>query len=85
MTRRRHYTLRYAPLAKWTLPRVLARMDSRIEDAKAALHDIVAMWGDIDQGIVEDADQKIRELDEWLAQMKQGVQERVEAGEHVGP
>lgn len=85
MTRRRHYTMRYVPLLRWTLPRVLSRMDARIDDAKAALHDIISLWADIDQGFVEDADQLIVDLDAWLAEMKQSIKERQDAGEHVGP
>lgn len=85
MSRRRHYTQRYVPISRWTLPRVLSRMDARIDDAKAALHDIVALWVDIDQGIVMDAEQLITDLDEWLAEMKQAIKERQDAGEHVGP
>lgn len=64
---------------------VIRRMERRIEDAKAAIHDIGALWCDIDQGIVDDAEQRLADMDKWLAEMKASIQERVEAGEHVGP
>jgi hypothetical protein len=81
----RSFLFKYKPIARWTLPLVMRRMERRIDDAKAAIHDICALWADIDQGFVDDAEQKLREMDEWHAAMKESVRERVEAGEHVGP
>ena len=60
-------------------------MQSRIDDAKAALEDIAGIWGDVDQGAVDEADRIIEQLDALMAITREYVRERQEAGEHVGP
>lgn len=79
------FLFKYKPIARWTLPLAMRRMARRIDDAKAAIHDIGALWTDIDQGFADDAEQLLLKLDEWHAEMKASVIERVEAGEYVGP
>ncbi|MCJ8142940.1 hypothetical protein MKI84_08425 [Ancylobacter sp. A5.8] len=76
---------RYAPMSRWTVPIALRRMECRIEDAKAALADIAGIWGDVDQGAVDTADQIIVDLDRFLADQKAMVAEKIAAGEDVGP
>ena len=81
--RRPHYA-RYSPMSRWTLPLALRRMECRIEDAKAALADIAMIWGDVDQGAVDRAEELIQELDQVLAEQRSAISERITAGEHVG-
>lgn len=83
--RSRPYFARYQPMARWSLPLAMGRMQRRVEDAKAALADIAAIWGDIDQGTIDEAEGRIRDLDLWMADVERMVRERQEAGEYVGP
>jgi hypothetical protein len=76
---------RYAPMSRWTVKLALRRTRCRIEDAKAALADICGIWGDFDQGFVNGADERIVELDDWMAEIAESVRERLDAGEEVGP
>lgn len=82
---RRTRLFRYAPMSRWTPQIALRRMSCRVEDAKAALADIAGIWSDVDQGIVSQADDLIRNLDELMTEARTMVRERQEAGEEVGP
>lgn len=82
---RRRRLFRYEPMSRWTPALALRRMECRIEDAKAALADIAGIWGDVDQGAVDEADRLCEELDRFLRDQREMVRERLEAGEHVGP
>lgn len=82
---RRRRLFRYDPMSRWTPAIALRRMACRIEDAKAALADVASIWGDVDQGAVEEADRLGAELDEFLRGQREMIRERLEAGEHVGP
>ena len=82
---RRARMFRYASMSRWTAKLALRRTKCRIEDAKAALADISLIWGDVDQGIVNGADERILELNEWMAEIEESIRERLDAGEEVGP
>lgn len=82
---RRTRLFRYAPMSRWSPQIALRRTACRIEDAKAAVADIAATWGDVDQGFVSDAEERFADLDRWLAEMRASVRERQEAGEEIGP
>lgn len=85
MKRRTRRLSRYQPMSRWTPALALRRTACRIEDAKAALLDIIGIWGDVDQGAVNEADQFIVDLDRWLEGQRATVKERLDAGEDVGP
>ena len=77
---------RYRPMtSRWTPKSALARMERRVQEAKDALTDISAVWGDVDQGVVFEVDRLIEELTQLASNQRQYVQERLDAGEHVGP
>lgn len=80
----RPYTMRYAPLRKWSVPVAGRRTAARIEDAKAALFDILAVWNEVDQGVVADMEDRISELDAWLEQHRRDLGERINSGEEIG-
>ena len=81
----RPFYFRHKPLSRWTVARAVRRLKARVEDAKAALADIGATWNDIDQTIVDEAEDRISDLENWLDATLRSIRERVEAGEHVGP
>lgn len=76
---------RYAPMTRWSVKLALRRTECRIEDAKAALADLTAVWGDVDQGFVNEADERIQDLDRWLAEIRESIAERQAYGEAIGP
>lgn len=82
---RRTRIFRYAPMSRWTVKRAIRRTKCRIEDAKEALADICSIWGDVDQAFVNGADERIIELNDWMAEIEETVRERLDAGEEIGP
>lgn len=77
---------KYRPMtSRWTPASALRRMEARIKDASEALIDIAAVWGDADQAVVDEVDRLIVELNQLLADQRECVRERLEAGEYVGP
>jgi hypothetical protein len=68
-------------MSKWTPQLALRRMRCRIEDAKAALADVALIWSDIDDFIAVRADERIQDLDAFMAEVQEAVRERQEAGE----
>lgn len=81
---RRKRMFRYAPMSRWSPQIALRRMNCRIEDAKAALADIAGIWGDVDQTVVDQAEDRIRELDEFMTETREMVRERQAHGEEIG-
>ncbi|HQS09502.1 MAG TPA: hypothetical protein PLK13_11830 [Xanthobacteraceae bacterium] len=46
--------------------------------------DIAGIWGDVEQGVIDDADRIILDLENMLATLKETLKEKAEAGEHIG-
>ncbi len=79
-----HYTTRYPLMRKWTTPLAERRTAARIEDAKAALHDILATWNEVDMGVVMDMEEQIAALDAWLDGHRAAVKEHLDSGGEFG-
>jgi hypothetical protein len=82
---RRTKMFRYGVMHRWSPQIALRRMWCRIEDAKAALADIAGIWGDVDQGVVNQAEELIDGLDRFMRETREMVRERQAAGEEIGP
>ncbi|WP_323034549.1 hypothetical protein [Pararhodobacter sp.] len=82
--RARSYLNRYPPPKRWTPALAMRRTACRIEDAKAALFDIIAIWNSVDQGPCNDAEDRICDLDNWLQELRKDMDERIAAGEEIG-
>jgi hypothetical protein len=75
---------RYKPMRTWSPSKALRRTRARIDDAKAALMDIGATWGGVEQGIVDDTDWLITQLDQALEKLVEYIDEKRATGEEVG-
>lgn len=84
MARRKRLS-RYKPMSRWTPALAIARTARRVEDCRDALYDVAATWGDVDQGVIDDADRIVLDLERMLSELKATVAEKLEAGAHVGP
>jgi hypothetical protein len=71
-------------MSRWTPTLAIQRTGRRVEDAKDALMDIAGIWGDVEQGVIDDADRIILDLENMLATLKETLKEKAEAGEHIG-
>lgn len=81
---RRTRLFRYEPMSRWSVKLALRRTRCRVEDAKEALADITSIWADADQGTVNEADERIRSLDEWMADIEAIIAEKQAHGEEIG-
>ncbi len=77
--------LRHQPMSRWTPALAVRRTACRIDDCKAALFDVVSIWGDVDQMVCDDADRLMVELDRMLSEIKELVRGRLANGKDVGP
>lgn len=75
---------RYPTMSRWSVKLALRRTKCRVEDAKEALADIASIWADVDQGTVNEADDRIRELEQWMADIEAVITERQMAGDEIG-
>lgn len=83
MSRRKRLS-RYQPMSRWSPKIALGRTVRRIDEAKEAIADISATWGDVDQFIVDRVEEIFRELEELATEIRTAVEERLAAGEYVG-
>lgn len=75
---------RYERMSRWSVKLALRRTKCRIGDATAALADIATIWADVDEGTVDEADEQIRTLEKWMADIEEMIAERQAAGEEIG-
>lgn len=68
----------------WTPRGAIARSRKNITGAIERLGAVALEWGDIDQGIVDDAERWMKDLRQFADDIEKQTQERIAAGEHVG-
>lgn len=71
-------------MRRWTPKLAIARSRRQIAGAVERLRAVALEWGDVDEGIVNDAESLIVELEEFAEDIENNTNERIAAGEHVG-
>lgn len=71
-------------MKRWTPKLAIARSRRQIAAAVERLRAVALEWGDVDEGIVTDAESLIAELEEFAEDIEKNTNERIAAGEHVG-
>lgn len=75
---------RYIPMARWSPKLAIQRSNRRIDDAAQAIADIALTWGDVDQCIVDRAEELLFELRQFGEEIEVGISERLANGDEVG-
>jgi hypothetical protein len=65
---------------RWTAKAALARTRKNITGAIERLRAVAHEWGDIDQCIVFEVDEHVRALETSLAEIEEGITERINEG-----
>jgi hypothetical protein len=65
------------PARRWTPKAALARSRKNLVGAIERLRAVAYEWGDIDQGIVGEADDQVRALESFLESIEEGIGERM--------
>lgn len=71
-------------MKRWTPKLAIARSRRQIASAVERLRAVALEWGDVDEGIVNDAESLIVELEQFAKDIENNTNERIAAGEHVG-
>jgi hypothetical protein len=69
---------------RWTPAGAIARSRKNCTGAAERLRAVALEWGDVDQGIVEEAEDLLREVEAFGRHISEWINERLAAGEHVG-
>jgi hypothetical protein len=73
-----------AGMRRWTPKLAIARSRRNVAGAVDRLRAVALEWGDVDEGIVTDAEELIRHLEQFADDVEKNTKERIAAGEHVG-
>lgn len=71
-------------MKRWTPKLAVSRSQRSIAGAIERLRAVAHEWGDVDQAIVDQAEDLIRELETFSREIARDVAERMEAGEEIG-
>lgn len=72
------------PVIRWT-PRAAVRSSAaRLERASLAVREVALLWGDVDEALVERAEELARDIETFSAEIRDTVEERLAAGETIG-
>jgi hypothetical protein len=69
---------------RWTPKHAVATTKRQVDAAVARLRVVALEWGDVDQTYVDNAEDFIRELEEFAERVEAEVAERLKAGEKIG-
>lgn len=69
---------------RWTPKSAVARSRQQLTAANERLRRVALEWQDVDQSFIDRAEQLIAQLEEFADEIRDQVQQRLDAGEHVG-
>jgi hypothetical protein len=71
-------------MKRWTPNLAVSRSRRNIAAAIERLRVVSCEWADVDRSIEDEAEDFIRELDEFAMRITKDIADRLAAGEHVG-
>lgn len=71
-------------MKRWTPRLAVSRSRRKLQTAMKPLAAVAHEWQDVDQGIVDSADELIRELEQFADEIRDSIEDRLAAGENVG-
>jgi hypothetical protein len=71
-------------MKRWTPKLAVARSRRNLAGAADRLRAVSIEWADVDGFIEQRAEELIRELEAFADEIRDSVNERLEAGEHIG-
>lgn len=69
---------------RWTPKGAVASSRRKLDAAIARLREVSLEWADVDESLVHEAEERIRDLEVFRDELTSYIQERLDAGEHVG-
>lgn len=71
-------------VARWTPKSAVARSKRNIATAVAALRKVSVEWADVDHSLEMEAEDLVRELNDFADSIENSINDRLAAGESIG-